>query len=184
MLLIKHPTKNQEIRSSIEEFTIGEFEYLSSVINDSSRNHIDKWTEIFKFCGMDEEILDDMDSFDFIKLIGEFNVFEVKRTEIEKSIVLDDIFYFSYDEEFKISVKEMKIIEGFIKDSQDKYIGDIMAVLYKRPDVDKNITFDPSHIKYKAKLIRSQVNASVCVPIINYISKKLIKEVNILDESN
>lgn len=184
MLSIKHNEKTFQVKSSINEFSIGEFEHITSIINDPDRDHLDKWSEIFVYCGLDREVLDDMDTFDFIKLIKEFNIFDVVGGEIIKTLELDGIFYYSYVTDFKISVKEMRMIEDFIKKDGNKYIANVMAVIYKREDTDKNINFDPAHIKHKASLIRTQITADKCVPIINYISQKLVKDFTILNAGN
>lgn len=184
MLSIKHNGNVFQVKSSINEFTVGEFEHISAIINDNEKDHLDKWSEIFVYCGLDKEVLDDMDAFDFMELIKEFNVFDVVGGEIIKTLELDGIFYYSHVTDFKISVKEMRMIEDFIKDDTNKYIANVMAVIYKREDTDKIINFDSSHIKHKASLIRKQVTADKCVPIINYISQKLVKDFDILNGRN
>ena len=158
MLKIKHPTKEQSIKSSVAEFTIGEFENMVHMMNDPEKDTLDRWSNIFVYCGLDQEILDDMDTFDFINLIKEFNIFNLDSDELYKSIILDDIEYIAYDEEFKITVREMRLIEGFIKKDSNKYIANVMAVLYKRPDIDKSMTLLFNNLKKECKRCSLLIN--------------------------
>jgi len=180
MINLKFDSKTYQIKNSINEFLINEFEHICSILNDKEKNHLTKWTEIFIYLGVPEDVIDNFDSFDFIEMIKQFNIFTTESTDFIKEIVLDDITYIAFDDKFKLTVKEMTLIEDYIQKNENRYLGEILAVIYKRQDLDKSMTYDKAHLKYKAELIRKQVMADVAIPIIGFLSKKLINDYNLI----
>jgi hypothetical protein len=184
MINLLFDSKTFEIRNNVTEFTIGEFETLSAIMNDDEKNYIEKWSDIFQFLGVPEDVVDNFDTFDFIDLIKQFNFLGDEEFKMKQTIVLNDIEYHAFDEEFKLTVKEMRLIEDFINKNSKRYLGDILAVIYKRSDTDKTINFDKSHLHFKAELIRKEIMADVAMPLMSYLSKKLIKDYNLLTNDN
>ena len=68
------------------------------------------------------------------------------------------------------------MIEGYIAKIDNRYLGEILAVIYKRQDITKDMHYDKAHIHYKAELIRKEITADVAVPLINFMSKRLIND--------
>jgi len=184
MINLKFDGKTYQLKNSTNELLINEFEHICSILNDKEKNHIEKWSEIFIYLGVPEDVIDNFDSFDFIEMIKEFNIFKTDSTEFVKDIVLDGITYTAFDEKFKLTVKEMTLIESFITKNENRYLGEMLAVIYKRTDLDKSMTYDKAHLKFKAELIRKQVMADVAVPIIGFLSKKLINDYNLITDAN
>lgn len=175
--------KNLEIKNSINELTVKQYEHISAILNDNEKNYIDKWSEIFVYLGVDEDIVDSLMVAEFIELIKGFNITQDLSPEIIQVIKLNDVEYYSYKdgEDFKITVKEMALIENAIKHNDKRYIGDILAILYKNPESDKTINFDKAHIHFKAELIRKDITANVAIPILNYIGKIVIKDFEMIE---
>lgn len=168
-------------RNTVEEFTIGEFETISGIMNDKDKNTIEKWSEIFVFVGLPQEVVDEFDTFAFIEVIKEFNMTDISKIGFQKEIVLNGITYKAFDEEFKLTVKEMRLIEDYIKKNENRYLGDMLAVIYKRDDIEKSMNFDKAHIHFKAELIRKEVKADVAIPYLKFLSKKLVKDFEMLN---
>ena len=174
MLKINLNEKSYEIRNSMNELLIKEFEHITSLLNDKEKQYFEKWSEIFIYLGLPQDIVDSFDTFAFLDIIKEFNIFKHSDTEIVKEIEIKGDLYISYDETFKITVKDMAMIEGYIAKNDNRYIGEVMAILYKRPGFDKKINYDKAHIHHKAELFRNNITADNVVPIISFLSKKLV----------
>ena len=170
--------KGYEVKNLNNELLIKDFEHITMLFNDKEKMFFEKWAEIFIYLGVPEEVVDNFDVDDFIIGIKDFNdVSDQKNINIIKDITIDGVEYSCYDENFKITVKDMSLIEEYAKKNENRYLGDVMAVLYKRVDADKNVNYDKSHIHYKAELFRKEITIDKLVPILNILSNKLIKEV-------
>lgn len=182
MLKVNVDGKSYQVKNNIDEFLIKDFEVVTKILNDDKINNIEKWSEVFIFCGLPRDIVDMFDLEAFIKLIKEFNLLDDKGIEMVKDITLNDITYTCYQEEFRLTVKDTRYIEDFIVKNPNNYLGELMAIVYKRTDVDKNITYDSAHIKYKAELFRNGVTADKVIPFIQILSKKLINDYELLKD--
>lgn len=177
MIIVKHNDNKYNIKSEIEEILIGDFENIIDVMN-TERNYVDRWSEVFTYLGLPNEVIEDMDSEDFLNIIKEVNITIDKDVELTKEITIEGINYRLKSDEIKISVKDMRFIEDFIIRGKNKYIGEIMAVLYRNESSDDNINYDLSHIKHKAKLFRDNVSVDKSIPFIKYLSTKIVKDFN------
>ena len=177
MIKITFLEKSYEIKNEIKEFTIGEFEDICRILNSKEKNYIDKWIDIFSLLGIPENISGDWDTFAFMKVIKEFNLSESQVDKVfKKDIKLNDEIYSYTGDEFKLTVREMRLIEDAVKKNESRYLGELLAIIYKREDLDKSITYDLSHIKYKAEMIRKQIKADIVIPYMAFLSKKLIND--------
>lgn len=169
--------KDYEVKNKIDELLISEYEYISMIYNDTNIDNIDKWVKIFQYLGVPIEVIDELDLEEFLNFIKEFQLnIDTIDSEVIKTIIINDVEYTSYEEEFKLSVKDMGLIENYIKEKPDNYIGEAMAVIYKNRKFDRTIHYDKSHIKMKAEQFRKNVTCDKVMPILNVISKKLIKD--------
>ena len=75
----------------------------------------------------------------------------------------------------------MGLIEQFASDQKKDYLGELMAIIYKRKDLTKAEHFDKAHIKFKAKLFRESLTADKVIPLIAFLSKKLVDDVNLIN---
>jgi hypothetical protein len=184
MLNVKINDTTYRIKNSSEEFTITEFETICSILNDTSIPKYSKWSQIFIYLGIPEDVIDTFDSSAFVSIIKEFELESPTTNTITKEIIIDGYTYVAYDSEFFLSVKQMGLIEEFISKDSDKYLGELMAIIYKREDLTKAEHFDKAHIKHKAKLFREHITADKALPFIGYLSKQLINDAELLgDES-
>jgi len=178
MIVIKFDGKEYEIKNEAKELLVGEFEVLSAILNDEGKDEVASYIKVFTELGIPEEVIDSMDYDDFEKVITQLNLSDVLEKEYKQEIVIDGYTYVSYTgDDFKLKVKDMSLIEIFVKNNPNKYIGELLAVLFKRTDLSKVEHYDKEHLKHKAKLFRENVTADIAIPFIVYFSDKLIKNV-------
>lgn len=182
MINLKFEEKTYSIKNRTDEFTIGEFEDICSILNSDTLTKVDKWSKVFKYLGVPEDVVDEFDAFDFIEMIKQFNIFDEQSSDYVKEITIDGKVYVLFDEKFKVTVKENALIESFIQKNSEKYIGELMAILYKLEGTDKTMWYDNAHIKFKAKQFRTNVTINNALPIIKYLAKKLVKESDLVFE--
>jgi hypothetical protein len=184
MLTIKFQDNSYQIKNQVEEFTIREFEEICFILNEKKQTKINAWSKIFIFLGIPEEIIDEFDSFAFIQLIKEFNLDDFENKEFVKNLEIDGYTYQSFENEFKLTVREMGMIEERIEKNSNKFLGELMAIIFKRVDLTKIEHFDKAHIKYKADLFRDNVTADKAIPFIGFLSKRLINNIELLTVEN
>ena len=100
----------KQIPNQLDELTIQQFEDITEIHNDSSLDIIEKHIKVFELLGVseDEMVEADIDFETFKKYVQEFN--QKTDADIIKEIEIDGYTYKSHEEEFKLSVKDMKII--------------------------------------------------------------------------
>lgn len=181
MIQIKHGENIYDVKNLTTELLVKEFEEITYILNNKKLHTIERWSRVFKYLGVPEETIDNFDTTDFIELIKEYNLTTVLDTTITKEIEIDGWVYSAYDEKFKLTVRETALIENYIHKNDNKYIGELLAIVYKKQGIESSLHFDTSHIAYKAKLIRENITADVAIPLINFLSKRLIKDFDIIE---
>jgi hypothetical protein len=179
MISVRINDQDFQLKSKLEEFTIGEFETFTGIINNPEFDEIEKYFEIFKFFGVSEEVLDEMETKEFFNIVREYGNKTAIQEEITNKIneiTINGRSYKSFEsgEEFKIKVKDMKLIESFIKKDSSKYIGELMAVIFKDTQLTNTEHYTDAHIKHKATLFRSNVKADIAIPYVAYFSQNII----------
>ena len=160
---------DREIPNKMDELTIEQFEKISQILNNQEFGNIEKYVEMFKFLGIDEKLWDDYPFSEFIELVKTFNLDSYTPKEAVTSIELEG---YTYTAEMRLSVKETKLIEKIVNTKPNHYISDILAITFKRTDLSNTEHFADAHLKYKAKLFRSQ-KAELCVPYIVFVTEKI-----------
>lgn len=182
MININIQDEQYSIKNKLNEMTIGEYEKVTEILNNEKLDYIDKWIEVLILLGLSEDVIDTFGISEFTQIIKGFQLAGDVEKEIQQTITLNDKPFNSFTEnDFKITVKEMAMIENVIKKKPTRYLGDVLAILYKSPDADRTINYDKSHIKFKAELIRKEVTADVVVPILNKIGQIIIKDFNTIE---
>lgn len=184
MIKIKFGEESYEIKNNRYEITIGEFEDLSNIYNDNEKGIVERWSDILVYLGASREVVDEFDMFDFRNIISNIKLFEDETNmfDIIKEIEIDGKKYISYDEKFKLTVKENTIIDEYISKNTTKYLGELMAVIYKLEGTDKTIWYDKSHLKYKAELFRKNITMDKLIPVLNFLTRKLVNDNNLMNE--
>ena len=169
--------KNEySVKQEAKDFTLGEYENLSAILNNDKSNEIERFYDAFILLGIEEDVLDTFDGFTFIKLIKEFKNYEMKLGDYTKVVEINGRTYQSYKgDEFFFTVKDMKLIEKYVKQNPTHFIGEIMSIIFKDVELTKNEHYDNAHIKHKAKIFREHITYDVALPFITSFSKNLIE---------
>jgi hypothetical protein len=171
---------NKEIPNELNELTIQQFEDITEIHANPKLDHVEKHLEVFKYMGVPEEIEDvDFETFkDYIQL---FNTAKAPEGILLKRFEADGYTYQAYDEEWKLSAKETKLIEKILNNKHKGYISEVLAVLFKRTDLTKNEHYTDAHVKLKSKIIR-ELAAEVAVPYLVAVAETINKQVQSLNE--
>jgi hypothetical protein len=164
--------RDYEIKSSIDELTVGQFEVVSGIMNDMGLGKVDKYVQIFEFLGLPESIWDDMETKEFTKLVSDYNEPYGKEMDYQPTIEIDGYTYRAFTDEFSVTIKDMKFIEAAVKADPKKWVAESLAVIFKREDLSKTEHYDTAHLKHKAKLFK-EIKAVIAIPYIQYIGKEL-----------
>ena len=113
-----------------------------------------------------------MDIVEFKNHVKAFNDVEPKEYPFVPEVEIEGYVYKAFDEEFKLSVRDLKHIEGRVK--KGKYMAFMLAVIFKRTDLTKTEHYDNAHLKEKERLF-SKLPAAVAVPYVTHIGKELAK---------
>ena len=171
---------NKEIPNELNELTIQQFEDITEIHSNEKLDHVEKHLEVFKYMGVPEEI-EDADFEDFKEYIRLFNTAKAPEGILLKRFEADGYTYQAYDQEWKLSAKETKLIEKILNNKHKGYISEMLAVLFKRTDLTKNEHFTDAHVKFKAKIIR-ELPAEVAVPYLVAVAETINKQVQSLNE--
>lgn len=171
---------NKEIPNELNELTIQQFEDITEIHSNEKLDHVEKHLEVFKYMGAPEEI-EDVDFEDFKEYIRIFNTAKAPEGILLKRFEADGYTYQAYEDEWKLSAKETKLIEKILNNKHKGYISEVLAVLFKRTDLGKNEHYTDAHIKHKAKIIR-QMTADVAVPYLVAVAETINKQVQSLNE--
>lgn len=177
MLNIKIEGNTYPIKQSAEEFTIGEYENVAAILNNDDINEVERFSQAFVMLGMNEDLLDSFDAFAFFKLIGKFKDYQMEVGEFSQIIEVNGRTYESFKDgnEFYFSVKDMRLIEEYVKKNPTFFIAEIIAILFKDVELTKTEHYDDAHIKHKAKLFRKEITYDIALPFIADFSQNLIE---------
>jgi hypothetical protein len=164
---------SKEIKNLASEMDIQTFEKVSSFINDNEAETFEKWINIFVYLGADESEINEMDFNEFRELVREFNQASEKIAPVYTQMLeIDGYTYQSFEEEFKLSVRDLKYIEKSIKKDPTNYLARMMAIIFKRTDLTPTEHYADAHIDFKTKLFKKQ-NAELVIPFVAYVGNKL-----------
>lgn len=182
-------TINEEkytIKNDISEFTIEEFEDVSAILNNPKYDSIQRYLELLKYLKLDEDIIDSLDSEEFLKIVESFSMSSLKSDDkytLKRTIELNGFIYESYDSDsnFKLKVKDLSLIEKAIKSNNDKYFSDIISILFKRTDLTKKEHYSDAHLAHKKELFKT-LKCEDFYSYIIYINKRIVDKIKMTDE--
>lgn len=161
-----------EVRNTVEELTVSEFEEIASIQQDASLDYLEKQIKVFTTLGVPEEALDEMGVVEFKEHVKRFNDVEPKEYPFLPEVEIEGFVYKAFDEEFKLPVRDLKHIEK--KVSTGKYMAYTLAVIFKRTDLTKTEHYDNAHLKEKERLF-SKLPAAIAIPYITRIGQEISK---------
>lgn len=160
------------LKTNLEDFTVGEFEKIVTILNNPLLENIEKYFEVFELLGMPESIINNLTDDEFFTLIQQFNLTS-DHSEMKPAIEVEGRVYRAYPdgEEFILRAKDLSHIEKTIK-NEPNYISKILAIILKREDLGPNEHWTSAHIIHKAKLFRD-LNAKDMWPYIYFVTNKI-----------
>lgn len=161
-----------EVKNTVEELTVKEFEEVAAIQNDQSLDYVEKQIKVFTTLGVPEDELDAMGIVEFKGHVKAFNDVEPKEYPFVPELEIEGFVYKAFDEEFKLSVRDLKHIESKVKKSPSKYMAFMLSVIFKRTDLTKTEHYDNAHLKEKERLF-SKLPAAVAVPYVQHIGREL-----------
>lgn len=171
---------NKEIPNELNELTIQQFEDITEIHANEKLDHIEKHLAVFKYMGVSEEI-EDVEFQEFKDYVQAFNSAKAPEGVLLKRFEADGYTYQAYNDEWKLTAKDTKLIEKLLAHKHKGFISEILAVLFKRTDLTKNEHYTDAHIKHKAKIIK-QLTADVAVPYLVAVAETINKQVEKLNE--
>lgn len=171
----------REIPNKVDELTIEQFEAITEISNNQSIDPIDRHLQIFISLGIPEKEFFDFDVADFIDIVKEFNSAQDPMANSEPVATLE-LDGFTYTAEFKLTVRETKLIEKIAITKPKGYISDILAVMFKRNDLTNTEHYAEAHLKLKAKLIKG-LTADIAIPYLMFIANKIKAQVPEADDT-
>jgi hypothetical protein len=171
----------RDIPNRVDEMTIEQFELITEISNNQNIDPIDRHLQIFVALGIPEKEFFDFDVADFIDIVKEFNDGN-KMAELSDPVTTLELDGYAYSAEFKLTVRETKLIEKIAITKPKGYISDILAVMFKRDDLTNAEHYAEAHLKLKAKLIKG-LTADIAIPYLMFIANKIKAQVPEADES-
>lgn len=164
--------KNFELRTTINEMTIGEFERISNIMSDPDLLQIEKYIEVLEVLGTPEEIINDLDDEDLFRIIKSFGEYEYNNILSSTVVAKDGYTYVAYEgPEFKLKALDMVKIEKAFKTNKNVF-STIIATIFKRSDLTSKEHYTDAHIKHKQSIVRDW-NAGDFYSYIVYLTEKL-----------
>jgi hypothetical protein len=164
--------REYEIKNTVDELTITEFEKVSSFMNDTAVLKLEKYISIFEYLGLPEDVWDDMEIEEFTKAVDDFNEPHNNKLDFQPTIEIDGYTYRAFTDEFKVTIKDMKHIESAVKKDKAAWMAYSLAVIFKREDLTKTEHYDQAHLKQKAKLFKD-LKAAIAIPYVNFVGQEL-----------
>jgi hypothetical protein len=174
--------REYEMKSSLTEWTIGEYEHIVRILSNDDDDFIDKYIKVLEALGVPDAILNDLNDDEFFEVISNILDNNMDKTYL-KEFELGGYTYRAYEgDEYKLSVRDMAKIENVIKTEGDK-LSKILAVIFKRVDLSNTEHYDKSHLEYKSKLFK-ELRADIVIPYILLIEEKMVKKLVYLNEKS
>ena len=167
--------RNETMRNAPHEMTIGDFEKVTTALNDKTDGIIDRYAKVFHILGLSKDLIEDLESDEFNALIREFtDQSKAVPSECVPSIEIDGVKYVAFTDSLKIKVKDMKLIEKFVGIGTS-WVAEMMGVLFKKEGLSNIEHYDVNHIKHKAKMFREKVTADVAFPYMMELSGRMVQ---------
>jgi len=172
--------KEKSMNNAINEITVAEFEQLCVILNGDDEDVFDRYLKVFGVLGLTDEDIDIITPEEFIALTKTFTDEDWVAKEFKKTIVINEVEYTAYTgDEFKLSVRDLAKIEKYIKQDKIKYMGELLAIVYKDLNLDRSVHYEDAHIKAKAELFRKHTTADTILPYVNLILKDIVTKLKV-----
>lgn len=173
--------KIESLKTLPSEVTLKEFELVSK----SQEKYIGSfmyYLDTFEILGLSTEFIDAIDEDTLYELIGDFQKdFIVDKEDFTRSITVDGYTYSAFEEEFKLSGRDLADIEERMNKDPYGWITYALAILFKRDDLSTVEHKSAAHRKHKEKIF-AEVTMDIALPYIMYLSESYVKNIKLLAE--
>lgn len=158
-----------ELPNRVTELSIAQFEAITTINSNEELDPIEKHLKVFEYLGIPEKEFADTDIDNFIEMVKEFNA-SVKEDLTQ--VTEFEVEGYKYVGEFKLSVRDTKLIEKCVIAKAPGYISQIVAIMFKREDLTNTEHYAEAHLKQKAKLFKD-LKANIAIPYLHFIAQKI-----------
>lgn len=162
--------KDNEIKTSIDEMTIKEFEKLSAILNDDSKHTIEKYFDALVALGVHADVLEDISDEDFFEIVKSFD-HKPTNAELVPFFEHEGKIYRAYTDKFSLKARDLVLIEKYVN-SGSAYFASIIGVLFK---CEGESPYDPKSVAKRIKIAK-ELNAGTFYPYVIEITSKLLNK--------
>jgi hypothetical protein len=178
MIRLNYKSDTYFIKNSLDELSINQFEFITTILNKMGDTEVSKWKTILNFLDLPFEVLDDMDEDDILKVVTNFKLEDLKINKYIKEIKLDKRKFLASK---VITVKQISMVEDYLDKDSTRYIGELLAIIFREKDKSKEEHFNIATIEANAELFRYNVKMNVALPYINLLTANLITKYDLND---
>lgn len=165
----------KEIKSELNEISLEDFEKICVCLTKEFEDSFEKHLEIFSILGLSEEDIDSIIPVDFLNLVRLFRSVPWESSNFVNEITVEGKTYTAFTgEKYTLSIRDLAKVEKYIKRDKTKYIGELIAIIYKDKSLTKEEQYSEETITKNAELFRKNITADIALPYINLILKDVV----------
>jgi hypothetical protein len=174
------------IKDSLQNVTIADFEKLLTITNvNKYEDEIDKQVEILSvLTNLNIDELESLELADFLELNNYINKLNLNDFNLNENQGINDFIFInkiyrakSLPKDFKLNVKEMKIIKNEVKISELGYLSKLAAIIYRDVLNDDSLDNDLTDetILYKSNIFKDNMTMDFIAPYLLTITDYLLE---------
>jgi len=186
MKLLNLKGKEVFIKDSLQNVTIADFERLLAITNiNKYEDEVDKQVEILSLLtNLNIDELESLELTEFLELndyIGKLtlNSFKLNENQVINDFIFENKIYKakSLPKDFKLNVKEMKIMKNEVKISELGYLSKLAAIIYRDVLNDDSLNNDLSDetILYRSSHFKENMTMDYITPFLLTITDYLLE---------
>ena len=192
--------KGHNLPNKASEMSLKLYEKLSEVleskVKDNGENKkefkyesvIDKYLDVLELIGLPKEVCNNLTQEEFVKAVTDFNKPTKVNYKMINSFEINGKIYTAFKgKKFSLNVKDGALIEKYARQNPTRYVAEMLAVIFKDESLTDAEHRENAHIKHKANIFRTELTASVAVPYLMEVAKKILvsgqKEVKAVEEN-
>lgn len=179
--------QGNEIVNAADEMSLELYERLSELLEArvmkqgdkpgtfDYESELDKWQDILEAVGLPKEVTNEMELDELVEVVKAWNGTEKKPYQMVKEFELNGRTYRAFEgEKWSLNIKDGKLIEKYARQNPKRYVGKMLAVIFKDTSLSNAEHYANAHIKHKADIFRKEVKASVAVPYLMHVATKIL----------
>jgi hypothetical protein len=174
--------KGVTIQTQIQDFTVGQFEVATSILNDDSISYVERYLDVLEAFKVPEELIDSLTDDELFEIIKSFQETgsEIPK-ELKRTIEIDGYTYSSFPEEseFNLKAKDLSLIQKAFSNKKG-YFSEALSILFKREDLSNKEHYASAHLKHKKDLFKV-LPAIEYYTYIVWITQKLTEKIKNLN---